>query len=103
MNKLSKEQEEMTVAEYVEQQLTMATHPKWTVAYRDRGMGHGDYGVLREDRAVLAEGLYPEEAFLIGAAPRLLRALEALITQPSGRKALREARAAVKQAKEGPQ
>lgn len=74
----------ITFAEGVRRQLAMVRRFKWRLAYRDRGMGHGDYGVLREDRSVLAEMLFPDEAFLIAHAPRLLKALKKLLeAQPS--------------------
>ena len=49
------------------------TEKVWTVGWKDRGMGHGDYAVLDEDGAVVAEvntGLY-EDAILLAMAPQL--------------------------------
>ena len=45
----------------------------WEVAWKDRGMGHGDYGIIDDKENLIAEiktGM-GEDAFLMAAAPEL--------------------------------
>ncbi len=53
------------------------TGKQWTVGWKDRGMGHGDYGVIDETGKLIAEvktGM-GEDACLLAAAPDLLHEL----------------------------
>ena len=64
-----------------ENQETPFTRIPWDPAFRDRGLGHGDYVVLGSDGTIIAEVVtgMRVDAFLIAAAPALLAACEATL------------------------
>lgn len=55
---------------------------KFVVGWRDRGHGHGDYGVLDEDGTLIAKVVSGMEkhARLLAASPRLLEGCKKALT-----------------------
>ena len=55
--------------------LAVLVNPRpWALAYRDRGLGHGDYGVMDANGVLVVGSLDPEIAELIVTAVNALGA-----------------------------